>query len=310
MPIPDYQSIMLPLLRLAGDGNEHLFRDTVETLATQFQLTAEERQQPLPSRTQPIFDNRVGWARTYLVKAGLLESPRRGYFQIAPRGRDVLNNLPLRLDAAFLRQNYQEFRDFVAPRPEGEAAPDAPLQAERDRQIQQESATPEESLEAAYLNLRRSVESDVLTRLLSCSPAFFERVVVQLLVAMGYGGSLRDAGEAIGRSGDAGIDGTIKEDRLGLDVVYVQAKRWENTVGRPEIQQFAGALQGHRARKGVFISTSTFSREARAYVEHIDSRIVLIDGQQLAEFMFEHNVGVSPDSVYEVKKIDADFFDE
>jgi restriction system protein len=180
---------------------------------------------------------------------------------------------------------------------------------EQVRQIQQDRATPEESLEAAYQNLRRSVESDVLNRLLSSSSTFFERVVVQLLVAMGYGGTLRDAGAAIGRSGDEGIDGIIKEDRLGLDVVYIQAKRWANTVGRPEIQKFAGALQGQRARKGVFITTSSFSNDARAFVAQIESKIVLIDGEQLAQFMFEHNVGVSPDSVYEVKKIDADFFE-
>lgn len=233
----------------------------------------------MPSRTQPVFDNRVGWARTYLVKAGLLESPRRGYFLLTPRGREVLQSPPARLDAAFLRARYQEFRDFVAPQQPDGSAQDRPLEAERERQIQAETATPEESLEAAYQNLRQSVESDVVSRLSTCSPAFFERVVVQLLVAMGYGGTLRDAGAAIGRSGDEGIDGIIKEDRLGLDVVYVQAKKWASTVGRPEIQKFAGALQGQRARKGVFITTSNFSNDARSFVAQIESKIVLIDGQ-------------------------------
>jgi restriction system protein len=227
-------------------------------------------------------------------------SPRRGFFRITPRGREVLANPPARLEAAFLRTNYQEFRDFVAPKQTEDLPGDQPLEAERERQIQQQTATPEESLEAAYQNLRHAVESELLERVTACSPAFFERVVVQLLVAMGYGGTLRDAGTAIGGTGDGGIDGVINEDRLGLDVVYVQAKRWEATVGRPEIQRFAGALQGQRARKGVFITTSTFSAEAKAYVGTIDSKIVLIDGRQLVQFMFDHNVGASSASAYDV----------
>lgn len=307
MAIPDYQSIMLPLLRLAGDGGEHVFRDTVNTLADKFALTAEERAQPLPSGTQPAFDNRVGWARTYLVKAGLLQSPRRGYFRITEQGRHVLAKPPVRLDAAFLRVNYQEFRDFVAPSATKEETPDAPT---GHSTLDQATATPEESLEASYQTLRRAVESDVLTRLQSGKAEFFERVVVRVLVAMGYGGTLRDAGKAIGHSGDEGIDGIIKEDKLGLDVVYVQAKKWANPVGRPEIQKFAGALQGQRAKKGVFITTSTFSAEARVFAGNIEAKIVLIDGAQLAQYMFEHNVGVEPASVYEVKKVDADFFEE
>jgi restriction system protein len=307
--IPDYQSVMLPLLQFAGDGQEHLFRDAVDTLANEFGLTKDERIELLPSKTQPVFDNRVGWARTYLVKAGVLESPRRGYFRITDRGTQLLKSVPSRLDTAFLREHYQEFRDFQTAKPDtgtsGTAA--TPRQSQEGIDI---DATPEESLENAYQNLRRAVESDILGRLQNCSPTFFERVVVQLLVAMGYGGTLRDAGAAIGRTGDEGIDGIIKEDRLGLDVVYVQAKKWSGTVGRPEIQKFAGALQGQRARKGVFITTSSFSADARAFVAHIESKIVLIDGEQLAQFMFEHNVGVSPASTYDVKKIDADFFEE
>jgi restriction system protein len=296
---------MLPILRLAGDGQEHVFRAAIDSLAEQFKLTPDERQQKLPSRTQPVFDNRVGWARTYLVKAGLLEAPRRAHFRITDRGRQVLQAPPSRLDAAFLRQNYAEFRDFVGAEPTTDGSQDRAAEA-----IAGDAVTPEESLEDAYQNLRRAVESDVLARLQKCSPSFFERVVVQLLVAMGYGGTLRDAGAAIGRSGDEGIDGIIKEDRLGLDVVYVQAKKWSGTVGRPDIQNFAGALQGQRARKGVFIRTSSFSADARAFVAQIESKIVLIDGEQLAQFMFEHNVGVSPASAYEVKKVDADFFEE
>lgn len=293
---------MLPLLQLAADGQEHSFRQTVTALADQFALTPEEREQPLPSRTQALFVNRVGWARTYLVKAKLLESLRRGYFRITERGQGVLAKPPARLDTAFLRRSYPEVREFVTT-PVGSKG-DIPTS------VPSETDTPEESLEASYQTLRRAVESDVLARLQSASSSFFERVVVRLLVAMGYGGTLRDAGTAIGGSGDEGIDGIIKEDRLGLDVVYVQAKKWANQVGRPEIQKFAGALQGQRARKGVFITTSTFSQEARAFVESIDAKIVLIGGAQLAQFMFEHNVGVAPASVYEVKKVDTDFFDE
>ena len=251
MAIPDYQSIMFPLLRLAADGQEHAFRPSVEALAVEFQLTSEDRQTPLPSKTQPVFENRVGWARTYLVKAGLLESPRRGFFRITDRGRQILHSPPDRLNAAYLREHFQEFRDFaVARRPPSDT--EQAIVAVQERQIDIDASTPEESLETAYQSLRQAVESDVLARLLAASPAFFERVVVQLLVAMGYGGSLQDAGKAIGRTGDEGIDGIIKEDRLGLDVVYVQAKRWSGPVSRPEIQKFAGALQGAtRQKRGV-----------------------------------------------------------
>ena len=298
---------MLPLLQLAADRQEHRFRECVETLAQQFRLTADERAEGLASRGQPIFDNRVGWARTYLVKSGLLEAPRRGYFRITGQGSTLAANPPTTLNVAFLRHQFPAILDFLVAKRIDETGAASPLISIGSA----DEATPEESLEAAYQNLRNAVQSDVHTRLKECSAAFFERVVVQLLVAMGYGGSLRDAGQAIGKGGDEGIDGIIKEDRLGLDVVYVQAKRWKDTtVGRPEIQKFAGALQGQRARKGVFITTSSFSADARAFAANIESKIVLIDGEQLAQFMFEHNVGVSPASVYEVKKVDADFFDE
>lgn len=305
MPVPAYQSIMRPILDLASDGEEHLMREAVETLATQFQLTPAEREVPLPSRTQPVFDNRVGWAKTYLAKARLLESPRRGYFRITQRGKDVLKSPPDRLDAAFLKANFQEFRDFIHPPDDGSAGT---VVSEAPSGVQ--GVTPEEALESAYGDLKNSVESDILDRLLAGSPGFFERVVVRLLVAMGYGGSLSDAGAAIGKSGDEGIDGIIKEDRLGLDVVYIQAKRWNTTVGSPEIQKFAGALQGQKASKGVFITTSTFSSDAKQFAAKIQSKIVLIDGQHLASLMFEHNVGVTRVTQYEVKKIDLDFFDE
>lgn len=296
MPIPDFQSLMLPLLRCLADGTEHNVRDLITHLAEEFALTEEERKELLPSGQQSVFDNRVGWARTYLKKAGLLESPRRGWVQITPRGLDVLREEPQRIDIGLL-ERFEEFRAF---RMRSKTA--APKEQAEDEQ------SPEESLARAYEALKQSILVELLDQLKSASPAFFERLVVELLVRMGYGGSFQDAARAIGRRGDEGIDGIIKEDRLGLDAIYVQAKRWEQPVGRPEIQRFAGALQGHRARKGVFLTTSTFSKDACEYVEKIDNKIVLIDGKQLAELMFEYDVGVSTVGAYPVKKVDTDFF--
>lgn len=312
MAIPDFQSILLPLLRLAGDGGEHRFRESVKTLADQYALTPEEWKQRLQSGVQPLFYNRVAWARAWLVGAGLLQSPRRGYFRITEPGRSVLAKPPARLDLAFLKVNYPEVRQSVAPSQPGDAPVDRLGATASESTLDHATETPEELLEASYQTLRRAVESDVLARLQSGEAEFFERVVVRVLVAMGYGGTLRDAGKAIGRSGDEGIDGIIKEDKLGLDVVYVQAKKWADTrtVGGPEIQKFAGALQGQRAQKGVFITTSTFSQAALAYVAKIHTKIVPIDGAELAKYMFEYNVGVAPASVYEVKKVDMDFFEE
>lgn len=246
--------------------------------------------------------NRTGWVCTYLKKAGLIESPRRGVFRITERGQSVLASGPESIDVKYLEQ-FPEFVEFREIRHERSGEKPAELGTTLD-------ATPEEALDAAYHGLRVDLELEVLEQVKAASPAFFERLVVELLVRMGYGGSLRDAGEAIGRSGDGGIDGIIKEDRLGLDVIYIQAKSWEATVGRPEIQKFAGALQGHRARKGVFLTTATFSREAIDFASRIDSKIVLIDGPTLVTYMIDHDVGVSPSQTYEVKKIDSDYFTE
>jgi restriction system protein len=301
MPIPDYQTVMLPLLRFLRDGREHSLGEAVDAVADHFKLPPEERQQLLPSGASTVIGNRVGWARTYLKKAGLIESTRRGFFRLADRGQDVLNSRPARVDVTFLEQ-FPEFVAFRAPR--NERATDSET-AEPNGE-----ATPEEALETAYQRVRGALEAEILDRVKSASPAFFERLVVELLVAMGYGGSLRDAGQAVGRSGDGGVDGIIKEDRLGLDVLYVQAKRWEGAVSRPEIQKFAGALQGHRARKGVFITTSAFTKDAQEFVRMIDSKIVLIDGPTLAGFMIDHNVGVAPVRSYDLKKIDSDYFSE
>jgi len=242
MAIPDYQTVMLPLLRFAGDGNEHRFRDAVEALALEFQLSAQERGEMLPSGTAPVFDNRVGWARTYLKQAGLLESPKRGVFRITARGKSTLAKSPTRIDVKYL-DHFAEFREFRTRRPDGNhtvvaEAPTAVVQQTLDIE------TPEDRLAAAYRRIRQDLELDLLEQVKGSSPAFFERLVIDLLVAMGYGGSRQDAGRAVGKSGDGGIDGIIKEDKLGLDVIYLQAKRWEGTVGRPEVQKFAGALQG------------------------------------------------------------------
>lgn len=303
MAIPDYQSIMLPLLRFAGDGEVHRFREAVEALAQRFELSEEERRDLLPSGQQPTFDNRVGWAKTYMVKAGLLESPKRGLFQITNRGREVLSQNPATINVSFLEQ----FEEFVAFRKLRHKKSDT--QEEKPEVIDSER-TPEELLETAYQALRDGLGSEILDAIMGCSPIFFERLVVDLLVRMGYGGSRREAGQAIGRSGDEGIDGIIKEDRLGLDIIYVQAKRWENVVGRPEVQKFAGALQGQRARKGIFITTSQFSRGAVDYASSIDSKIILIDGQRLVELMIDHGVGVTTEATYELKRMDSDYFSE
>lgn len=305
MAIPDYQTLMLPLLALTSNGAERRFRDTVEVLAVEFQLTADERSELLPSGTAPTFDNRVGWARTYLKQAGLVESPKRGVLRITERGRAVLAKKPPRIDVKFLDQ-FQEFRDFRTKRSDDNAT--AGVKHE-PTVTHLESETPEDQLASAYRRLRQDLELELLVQVKSSTPAFFERLVIDLLVAMGYGGSRQDAGRAIGKSGDGGIDGIIKEDKLGLDVIYLQAKRWDSAIGRPEVQKFAGALQGHRASKGVFITTSCYTKEALEYVNVINSKIILIGGQELAALMIDHNVGVSAVGMYELKKIDADYFE-
>jgi restriction system protein len=301
MAIPDYQTCMLPLLKFYGDGQEHTNRDSIDALAKDFKLTEEERRMVLPSGVQGLFDNRINWARTYMKKAALIESPKRGVHRITKRGFDILKKKPEHIDVAYLGQ-FQEFRDFRALR--------HAKQEEEEPELDLSNKTPEESLESAYQKMRGDLASDLMQRLKSCSPAFFERLVVEVIVKMGYGGTRKDAGKAIGTSGDGGIDGIIKEDKLGLDAIYIQAKRWENTVGRPEIQKFVGALTGQRAKKGLFITTSDFSSDAEDYVSRIDAKVVLIDGETLAQLMIDHNVGVSTVSSYDIKKVDSDYFSE
>ncbi len=302
MAIPDYQAIMLPLLRYVSDGKEYAMREVTDALANEFALTMEERQELLPSGQSKTFSNRTNWARTYLKKAGLLGAPRRGHIQITDDGKKVLAQPPSKINVKFLEQ-FPKFMEFCAKRNDKE-------DETSDRIDTESRQTPNERLEEAYQKLRDALAAQILKNIAECSPDFFERLVVDLLVAMGYGGSRKEAGKAIGGSGDGGVDGIINEDHLGLDVIYLQAKRWQGSVGRPEIQKFAGALQGHRARKGIFLITSTFTRDAKEYVQNIDSKIVLIDGEQLAQLMIDHNVGVALEARYETKRIDTDYFSE
>jgi len=307
MAVPDYQSLMLPLLQFAAEkGTETSTNEAAEALATELSLSDEDLKEMLPSGIQSTFVNRVGWASTYMKKAGLLEATRRGFYQITDRGRDLLNKQPKTINAKLLKQ-YPEFLEFL--RLKGTRGSDKATEPKGTPDLS--TVTPSEALESAYENLRDELAGELLGRLKKISPSFFERIVVELLVKMGYGGSRADAGKAIGRCGDGGVDGIIKEDKLGLDVVYIQAKRWDNNpVGRPDVMQFAGALQAQRATKGIFITTSRFTDDARSYISQIGSKIVLIDGEQLTNFMIEHDVGVSTVSLYPVKKVDIDYFED
>lgn len=303
MAVPDFQSLMLPLLQLAADGQEHTLSEAIETLAQQFRLSDTDRRELLPSGKQSKFTNRVGWAATYLRKTKLLESTGKGKFCLTDRGREELRLAPQRIDLRYL-EKYAELAEF-----RGAVVPGAPTNgaAIAEPEVTQ---TPREVLEASYQLLRRELAQELLERIKAQPPVFFESLVLDLLVAMGYGGSRKDAAERVGRSGDGGIDGVIKEDRLGLDFIYLQAKRWQDTVGRPVVQAFAGALEEQKARRGVLITTSTFSQEAQRYVGRIEKRIVLIDGEQLAQLMIDYNVGVAEEQSYTVKKVDTDYFGE
>ena len=301
MPIPDFQALMLPLLKYTGDKQQHSFKEAIPFLANQFNLTEEEKKELLPSGKQAKFNNRVYWTKTHLEKAGLLLSPRRGIFVITQEGLKVLEKNPTSINTKFLEQ-YDRYCQFRTSSSNNQQKSISTNTVEKE--------TPEEALENAHLQLQKTLAIEILDNIKQCSPNFFESLVVDLLVSMGYGGSRKEAGEALRRSRDEGIDGIIKEDRLGLDIIYIQAKRWENVVGRPEIQKFAGALQGQRAKKGIFITTSDFTKDAIEYVSRIETKIILLNGNRLTELMIEHNVGVSPLAKYEVKRIDSDYFVE
>lgn len=301
MSIPDYQTIMLPLLKEISDRKEHPLQSVIEALAKTFNLSEGERKELLPSGGQYVFHNRVGWARTYLKKAGLLATPKHGVMQITDRGLQVLNDHPKRVDNKVLR-NFPEFLAFQGAKKETPTPEPAPTAEQLD---------PQESIEAGYQQIRKQLSAELLAKIKSCSPSFFERLVIELLLKMGYGGSKREFAQVVGKPGDAGIDGVIKEDKLGLGYIYLQAKRWvDGQVGSKEIQAFVGALHGKKASKGVFITTSDFSKPARDYVKEIQDKVILINGETLAELLIDYGVGVSTIETYEVKKIDSDYFSE
>jgi restriction system protein len=302
MAVPDFQSFMLPLLKFASDGNEHSQSEATEALSHHFNITESDRKEMLPSGRQTRFDNRVAWASVYLRKAGFLENIRRGRFKITERGLEILKSNPSKINVKFLMKHGDaEFKEFHRPSRQDGGHEEPNTEAVR---------TPREIMDAGYQEMRRDLSQELLNRIKSCSPRFFEYLVVDLLVAMGYGGSRKDAGEAVGQSGDGGVDGIIKEDKLGLDAIYIQAKRWDGTVGRPIVQAFAGSLEGQRARKGVLITTSQFSTDARDYVTRIEKKIVLIDGEELGKLMIDYGIGVASDAIYEIKRLDIDYFDE
>jgi restriction system protein len=300
MPVPDFQSLMLPLLEFAGDGKEHTSDEANEYLAKKFNLTEDDIKELIPSGYQTKFSNYVSWARSYFKMAGLFESPKRGILKITNEGLKVLSTKPEKINIKFLKTmpGFIE-RNKGIIKEEG-----------KDSENEVDKKTPQELIDSGYKQIRTSLVQDILSQIKTCSPTFFERLVVELLVKMGYGGTNEEAGKRIGKSGDEGIDGIIKEDKLGLDTIYIQAKRWDGIVGRPEIQKFAGALMGQKAKKGVFITTSKFTNDALDYVTKIDNKIVLIDGDQLAQYMIDYDLGVSTVFSYDIKKIDSDYFSE
>jgi restriction system protein len=303
MPIPDFQSVMLPLLQHSADGAEHTLPETEDFLAQYFKLSESDRSELLSSGRQSRFGNRVGWAKQHLMKAGLLESPRRSVFRISEKGKAVLGKQPERISMAFLKQ-FPEYIEFIRPSNNSDIK-------EAVEELETIEKSPKEVLDDAYSRLHKALQQELLEKVRQSHWRFFEHLVVELLVKMGYGGSVKDAGRVTQPTNDGGIDGVIKEDKLGLDVIYLQAKRFEadNKVGRPEIQSFVGALEEKRAMKGVFITTSSFAATAHEYVKNISKKIILIDGEKLADFMIEYGVGVSTVDVYEIKRLDSDYFD-
>ena len=304
MAIPDYQSLMNPVLSLMADNKTRSVKEVVEALAVLFNWTAEDLDELIPSGVQSVAQSRVGWAVTYLKKSGLIESPKRSQNRITAEGSRVASLPDVKVNNRYLRQ-YPSFVEFQGGKSQNSSNQ---ITIPIDQNLSELS--PEEQLDSAALSLQQSLADDLLDKLKTVSPSFFERIVVDLLVSMGYGGSVKDAGKTIGKSGDGGVDGIIKEDKLGLDTIYIQAKRWEGTVGRPEVQKFAGALQGFRAKKGVFITTSSYSNDALDFVKNIDSKIVLIDGAELSRLMIEYGVGVGVQRVVKVMRLDGDYFEE
>lgn len=303
--IPKYEEIMLPFLKYLADGKEHGLSETHDALAEQFKLTDDELRELLPSGRQPVFRNRVGWAMTYLKKAGLLTSPRRAHFKISDKGILLLKEQPTAITSKFLTR-YDGFVEFQSIKKDKKDNG----HLSETQSVNNADQTPEESLEYAYQKLHSELSKELLDIVKSCSPEFFERLVIDLLITMGYGGSRKEAGQAMGKSGDGGIDGIINEDKLGLDVIYLQAKRWDNAVPVKEIRDFTGALASKKAKKGIFITTSSFPNSVYEFVGQVEYKIILIDGERLASLMIEHSIGLSTVNTYHVKIIDSDYFDE
>jgi restriction system protein len=307
--VPDFQSLMQPILRLLEDGEQHSVSELRAMLADQLQLTAKDLEERLPSGRAKTFNNRVGWATTYLYRCGLVARPRRSVYARTDRGHAVLSQHPHRVDLQVLSQ-FSEFHEFRRARNDRIRESAQPSRANDSAAAIEDESTPEERMVAAHTELQSALAEELRDLILDQPPEFLEQLVLDVLRAMGYGGARADAAERLGQSGDEGIDGVIREDRLGLDQIYVQAKRWAlgRTIGRPEIQRFVGALHGQRASKGVFITTSSFSSEATEYAAHVTPRVVLIDGRELAQMMIEHGVGVSVETQFEVKRVDSDYF--
>lgn len=295
MAIPDFQTIMLPLLQFLSDGQEHSNKEIHDHLAQYFQLTPEEINMYYPTGNAKIFYDRITWAKSYLKKAGLVTYERRGFAQITPSGIDLLKENINKINLKLL-SSYEDSKGGKGNK--------------QKEIIDEEGKTPEEYFEIGYKLVTASLIEELIKKIKNCSPEFFEKLVLDLLLAMGYGGSRQEAAQVLGRSGDEGIDGLINEDKLGLDSIYIQAKHWDTVVGRPEIQKFAGALEGKRAKKGIFITTSSFSKDAQDYVKKIEKKIVLIDGQYLARLMIDHDIGVTKVRSYDLKRLDSDYFTE
>lgn len=306
MAIPDFQSTMLPVLKSLSDGKEHSNGEISEAVVKCFDLSEEEKSRLLPSKKQPVIINRLRWATSYLKQAGLIEAVKRGIYKITDEGITVIESNPEKINVNFLMK-YPSFAIFRQGKSNSDQAEEAKAVTEDTCSSEK---TPEEYIEFGINSVNQSLKQELISTIKKCSPYFFERLVVDLLLAMGYGGSRQEAGRLTNKGSDEGIDGIINEDKLGLDVIYIQAKKWEGSVSRPEIQKFAGALQGKRASKGIYITTSCFTKEAHEYARSITSRIILIDGDKLAELMVEYDVGVNAVQVFKLKKIDSDYFIE
>ncbi len=302
MAVPDFQTMMLPLLQFFSDGNEHGVKEASAYIVDYFKLSDEEKYEKI-SRGMPRYVSNTQWVITYFRKAILLENTKRGVYRITERGKKLIDEKPAKIDIKLLKK-YPEFVEFVSGKSEDDKTEKPNLLNHVD------TLTPEDIIDASFKSINSALADEILSALSNCSPSFFEKIVVDVLLGMGYGGYEKEAGVILGKSGDEGVDGVINEDKLGLDVIYIQAKRWADVVGRPEIQKFVGTLAGKKAKKGVFITTSRFSKDAEEFVKNIDTRVVLIDGRMLARLMIDYNVGVSVKTTYEIKRIDSDYFEE